>query len=246
MERILHFNNITFKSSYNWFKIDISSSPPHGKKHLKFPFWLFAPLPNIPPCPFSFSCMEAFLKFCLFWNKSWIDWHSFAAENGHEWVERLGDHAGGPTRFQIHYRQPCLGQRVCICPGHCIVFLSACRLYFCPCPWSISTAPKLFFIVANLHLVPFVVQPHISLPFEISLAFHVGLFPSILLNLILVGSKRNFPILLSSLILIIVSWWQQKYKTYSNLLHSTLPPLCKRWVISTRQSGGASPPSYTC
>ena len=115
----------------------------------------------IPPCPFSFPCMAAFLKFCLFWNKSWIDWHSFAAENGHEWVERLGDHAGGPTRFQIHYRQPCLGQRVCICPGRCIVFLSACRLYFCSCPWSISTAPKLFFIVANLHLVPFVVQPHI-------------------------------------------------------------------------------------
>ena len=153
---------------------------------------MYSYLPSVTysPCPFSFSCMEAFLKFCLFWNKSWIDWHSFAAENRHEWVERLGDHAGGPTRFQIHYRQPCLGQRVCICPGHCIVFLSACRLYFCPCPWSISTAPKLYFIVANLHLVPFVVQPHIRALWNF-FGISCGSFSSILPNSILVGSKSK-------------------------------------------------------
>ena len=47
MKRILHLvsvKNITFKSSYKWFKIDIHQQL-HGKNHLKFPFWLFDTLP---------------------------------------------------------------------------------------------------------------------------------------------------------------------------------------------------------
>ena len=47
---------------------------------------------------------------------------------------------------QIQYssRQPCLGQRVCICPKYCIVFLAVSRLF--PSPQAVYSG------VPNLHL----------------------------------------------------------------------------------------------
>ena len=133
------------------------------------------------------------------------------------------------------------------------VFVPAVALYFCLRVVCIFVhAPGLFPLLPNCSLLSpictlsLLLSNHISLPFGISLAFHAGIFPSTLPNSSLVGSKRKFSTLLLLKVTSSIDNCLLMTTEVEDLLHSTLPPLCKRWVISTRQSGGASPPSCTC
>ena len=89
---ILHWvKNITFKSSYTWFKIDISSSPLHEKNILNFHFDYLHPSHIIftyfPPLPqiFRFS-VDRRIRGRFIWE--WLSWICILLEHTNPEVEK--------------------------------------------------------------------------------------------------------------------------------------------------------------
>ena len=144
----------------------------------------------IPPYPFSFPCMEAFLV-CFETKVRSNDILLLLRTDMSEWSVWV-------TMPEVQRASKYTTDSLVSVSAS--VFVPAIALYFCLRVVCIFVhAPGLFPLLPNCSLLSpictlyLLLSNHISSPFGISLAFHAGLFPFILPNSNLVGSKRNFP-----------------------------------------------------